>query len=72
MVTAPGEEATARKSGASYYVLSAPAMDRLLAEHFGGVAGGFDPKGVFLNEGYEEFIRIYRQNTECVPYILGQ
>ena len=72
LVTAPGEEATAKKSGASYYVLSAPAMDRLLAEHFGGVEGGFDPKGVFLNERYEEFIQIYRQNTESAPYALGQ
>ena len=72
LVTAPGEDAVAKKSGASYFVLSYPSMDRLLRDHFGGEAGGFDPHRVFLNENYEEFQRIYRENIACEPYSLGQ
>ena len=71
LVTAPGEDATAKKSGASYFVLSAPGMDRLLAEHFGAKAGGFDPQRVFLNDGYEEFGRIYREKIDYKPYGFG-
>ena len=61
LVTAPGEEATATQSGASYYVLSAKGMDELLSERFGGNAGAFDPKEVFLNDRYATFERIYRE-----------
>ncbi len=65
LVTAPGEEATAEKSGASYYVLSAPSMEEVLCTYFGAEAGGFDQEHVFLNGDYSEFRRIYGQS---VPY----
>lgn len=58
-VTAPGSEAIA-KSGASYYALSAPSMEKLLCEHFGGEAGGFDRDGVFLNRQNFDFEKIYQ------------
>ena len=63
-VTAPGEAVTATKSGASYYALSAPAMDELLFRYFGAKQGGFDPRGVFLNESYESFRKIYGEYRE--------
>jgi len=63
-VTAPGEATTATQSGASYYVLSAPAMEELLVRYFGVEAGGFDPQSVFLNERYEHFSEIYREYRE--------
>ena len=63
-VTAPGEAMTASQSGASYYVLSAPAMNELLSTYFGGEDGGFDPEGVFLNEKYSAFGKIYGKYCE--------
>ncbi len=65
LVTAPGEEATAVRSGASYYVLSAPSMGELLCTYFSAEAEGFDREHVFLNEDYAEFRRIYEQ---AAPY----
>jgi LCP family protein required for cell wall assembly len=64
LVTAPGTEATA-KSGASYYALSAPAMQELLCEHFGAEADAFDRERVFLNDRNSEFQKIYET---YVPY----
>ena len=58
-VTAPVAAVTAEKSGASYYVLSAPAMEELLVRHFGASEGGFDSECVFLNENNERFRKIY-------------
>ncbi len=58
-VTAPGEDAIAARSGASYYVLSSSGMEALLSEHFGAEKGDFDPDSVFLNSDYEEFRSIY-------------
>ena len=72
LVTAPGEDARAKKSGASYFVLSAVGMDRLLAEHFGAEAGAFDRGHVFLNESYEEFLAIYEEDRDFHPFRLGQ
>ncbi len=57
-VTAPGNDVTG-KDGGSYYVLSAPAMERLLREHFGKTDAGFDPDGRFLNRENEDFLRVY-------------
>jgi LCP family protein required for cell wall assembly len=57
-VTAPGAEVTGRDGG-SYYSLSAPAMEELLARYF-GAERGFDPEGLFLHESHEDFVRAYR------------
>ena len=59
-VTAPGADVTAT-TGASFYVLSAPAMDELLAVRFGGQAGGFDREKAFLYARSENFAEIYRR-----------
>lgn len=64
-VTAPGEALTAAKSGASYYALSAPAMEELLVSYFGAEKGGFDKNRVFLNESYQSFTEVYRK---YIPY----
>lgn len=57
-VTAPGAEVTGRDGG-SYYSLSAPAMEELLAQRF-GAERAFDPEGLFLHESHEDFVRAYR------------
>jgi LCP family protein required for cell wall assembly len=59
-VTAPGAAVTAR-SGASYYSLSAPAMQELLVQYFGATEGEFDTEHVFLNEKNEKFRKIYEE-----------
>ena len=61
-VTAPGMDATATVSGASYYVLSRDGMSRLLVERFGAEGDGFDPNGVFLHPKYEHFQAIYHSD----------
>ena len=71
-VTAPGEDLIAPKSGASYYVLSAKGMDRLLWEHFGGRRGGFDPEGLFLHPSAEGFRAIYEKDLPYVAYSVAQ
>ena len=65
LVTAPGKAITGVNSGASYYVLSAPAMRELLSRYFGADEAGFDPKGLFYSAEYVGFGEIYRQ---YVPY----
>ncbi|MBQ8332111.1 MAG: LCP family protein [Clostridia bacterium] len=67
-VTAPGEDVIAPKSGASYYVLSARGMDRLLAERFGGREGGFDPDTLFLHENSQALRVIYEKDVPYVAY----
>ena len=46
-VTAPGTDVIGENSGASYYVLSKPSMEKLLQDYFDGQAGAFDPQGLF-------------------------
>ena len=70
LVTAPGEQTVAEKSGASYYVISAAATDRLLCEYFGkSEAQEFDKSRLFSHPSYESFIAIYESVPE--PYILS-
>ena len=59
MLTLPGEDAVAEKSGAWYYVVSAPAANEVLARYFGASEHAFDPEGLFRNERYDSFCRIY-------------
>lgn len=61
-VTAPGADARASASGASYYVLSSVGMSKLLREHCGAEANRFDLKGVFLHPKYEHFRSIYQSD----------
>lgn len=65
-VTAPGTDVIGENSGASYYVLSAPSMERLLGEYFGGQRGAFDPEGLFCYPS-EVFRRAYRAEVAYVP-----
>ena len=60
-VTAPGKAITAKKSGASYYVLSASAMDELKHRLFAKEIGVFDPRGVFSNSTNSDFLKIYSE-----------
>jgi len=66
-VTAPGADAVAEKSGASYYVLSHRGMSELLCNCLGAEVGTFDPKGVFLHPEYKRFRAIYEGYT---PYFI--
>lgn len=66
-VTAPGEAAVARSSGASYYVLSSKGTGEILREYF-GASGEFDRGRVFLNSGYSNFRSIYEGYTEYELY----
>lgn len=59
MLTLPGEDAVAQKSGAWYYVASAPAVNEVLTRYFGASENAFDPERLFRNERYESFCRIY-------------
>ncbi len=70
-LTAPGEGAIAKKSGASYYVLSAPSMDEVLSRYFGAKAGSFDREELFLNCNYDSFKRIYREKSTYKPQTLS-
>jgi len=66
MLTLPGEEAIAKKSGASYYVLSHESCAEVTASYFGRKRD-FDADGSFLNEDYQSFIDIYRTRVEYSP-----
>ena len=68
LLTAPGEAVTAGKSGASYYSLSASAMNRVLVEYLGAESGCFDREGLFRNEKYENFSEAYDRNTAFRVY----
>ena len=69
-VTAPGEQAVAEKSGASYYVLSAIATDKLLCEYFGkSETQEFDKDRSFRHPSYQSFIAIYESTPE--PYLVS-
>jgi LCP family protein required for cell wall assembly len=61
--TAPGEAVVASKSGASYYSLSASGMSELLKNYFGGNGTAFDPRRAFLNNSYDDFVRVYNGYT---------
>lgn len=66
MLTLPGGEAVAKKSGASYYVLSSQSCAEVMASYFGRKRD-FDAEGSFLNEDYQSFTDIYRKRVEYSP-----
>ena len=65
--TLPGEAAVSRRSGASYYVMSAKPAQRILTEYFGKEAEGIDVEKSFSHPSYKEFIRIYEKDSETLP-----
>ena len=67
-VTAPGKAITAKKSGASYYVLSAPAMDELKHRLLARQIGEFDAKGLFSNSANKDFLKIYGEYADYTVY----
>ena len=68
LITAAGEAVIAEKSGASYYSLSAPSMERILCEYFGAKENSFDREGLFKNEKYENFKEVYGKNASFRVY----
>lgn len=72
MLTAPGEEAVATQSGASYYALSAPAMNEVLVRYFGAAEGKFDLEKKFCNPRYQSFCDIYNGYCPYAVYSLGE
>ncbi|MBE6577246.1 MAG: LytR family transcriptional regulator [Ruminococcaceae bacterium] len=71
LLTLPGAEATATESGASYYVLSAPATAEITARFFGRTLD-FDANEVFLNKRYKTFESIYKEYSEYETYSVGE
>ena len=67
-VTAPGRAVTAKTSGASFYVLSAPAMNELRHRLLGKWENDFDRDRVFLNGSNADFSEIYRKYSEYAVY----
>lgn len=63
--TLPGKACTVKQTGASYYVLSAPATSELLVNSFGAETGAFDPKEVFCHHRNASFCEIYKK---YIPY----
>lgn len=64
-LTLPGADARAEKSGASYYVASAYATDKILCEFFGKSPQiEFDGDRVFCHPNYKGFISIYESSEE--------
>ena len=62
-LTLPGKDAVAERSGASYYVLSRQATEEILQRYF-CADGEFDGNGIFLNENYDSFRKIYEEYAE--------
>ena len=69
-VTLAGEGAVAKKSGASYYVLSRPSCIEIFRDMFSAEIDeeDFDKDRLFLNEDYDEFERIYFSTAEYTVY----
>ena len=69
-VTLAGEGAVAKKSGASYYVISRPSCIEIFREIFsaGVDENNFDSGRLFLNEDYDEFERIYFSSAKYTVY----
>lgn len=63
--TLPGKACTVSQTGASYYVLSAPATSELMTQMFGAEVDSFDPKEVFCHHRNAAFRKIY---DEYIPY----
>ena len=69
-VTLAGEGAVAKKSGASYYVISRPSCIEIFREIFCADVdeNNFDRDRLFLNEDYTEFERIYFSSAKYTVY----
>ena len=65
--TMPGEAIVSARTGASFYVMSATATDRLLREYFGKNGEGIDSERLFAHPDYEDFIRIYESDVDILP-----
>lgn len=57
--TMPGEAITSKKTGASFYVMSAEPTENMLCEYFGRDERKIDPERLFAHPEYEDFIKIY-------------
>ena len=66
MLTLPGRDATALKSGASYYVISRESCAEVTESYFGR-KNEFDGNESFLNPDYESFREIYGGREEYFP-----
>ena len=69
-VTLAGKGAVAKKSGASYYVISRPSAIEILKNIVGADVNeqNFDTDCLFLNENYAEFGKIYADPAEYTVY----
>jgi hypothetical protein len=57
--TMPVKAITSKKTGASFYVMSAEPTENMLCEYFGRDERKIDPERLFAHPEYEDFIKIY-------------
>ena len=65
--TLPGEAIISKKSGASYYVMSASSTQRLLCEYFGKESRQIDAEQKLVRSDYEDFVAIYESERDVLP-----
>ncbi len=71
MLTLPGEALVAKKSGASYYVLSGISTEKLMRKYFCS-SEEFDEDKAFLNEDYNSFRDVYNSEKPLLLSTVGE
>ena len=64
MCTLPGEDIVSKKTGASFYIMSAKPTGRLLKEYFGKADDKIDEKLRFSHKVYPDFVEIYERDFD--------
>ncbi len=64
MLTLPGEAVTSTNSGASFFIMSAPATKRALRDYFGKSDDAFDENKIFVKEDYKIFLDVYKKDRD--------
>ena len=71
-LTLPGQDCVGKKSGASYYVVSAPSSTEVLTRYFGAKAEDFDKNRYLRHQTNADFAAIYDTPVEYCIYSASQ
>ena len=71
-LTLPGQDCVGKKSGASYYVVSAPSSIEVLSRYFGAKAEDFDKNRYLRHQTNSDFAAIYDAAVEYSVYSASQ
>lgn len=66
LCTLPGSPVTGKKSGASYYVMSARPTLSVLREYFGKSSDVIDEKRLFEHPENRDFIKVYSSDADAI------